>query len=135
MGSKTIGHFGGHMRITVCILASVLAASASVQRTVHETNGPDCSGGWPTNMSFSWLKNAGLLTNAEVDFSKTKTSRLASQRVGHDLYHQVYLVQFIKRSGESVEAIAVHDASMEECSMAGVEVFVVSKHLNPGGKN
>jgi hypothetical protein len=30
--------------------------------------------------------------------------------------------------------MAVHDASTEECSMTGVEIFVVSKHLTQEGK-
>lgn len=95
-------------------------------------NGPDCSGGWPTDMTFAHLKNAGLADNDSMDFPKTKTSRVASENVGKDLWHQVYNVTFTKKSGETIEAIAVTDASLEECSMSGVEVFVVSKHLNPG---
>ncbi|SRR5712692_1957767 len=91
---------------------------------------PDCSGGWPTDMTFVHLKNAGITTNASVDFSKTKTVRLASEKIGKDLYHQVYLVTFTERSGKTIQAIAIHDASPEECSMTGVEVFVVSDHLN-----
>lgn len=99
-----------------------------------EKNGPDCSGGWPTNMAFGYLKNAGLADNSSIDFSKTKTIRVASEKIGKDLWRQVYDVVFIKKSGEEVEAVAVHNASQEECSMSGVEVFVVSKHLNPERK-
>lgn len=85
-------------------------------------------------MTFGYLKNAGLADNDNIDFNKTKTSRVASEKVGKNLWHQVYDVVFTKKSGEEVEAIAVHDASEEECSMSGVEVFVVSKHLNPENK-
>jgi hypothetical protein len=66
-----------------------------------------------------------------IDFSKTRTVRLASENTGKDLWRQVYRVTFTKKSGALLEAIAVHDASQEECSMSGVEVFVVSRHLNP----
>ncbi|WP_216850244.1 hypothetical protein [Granulicella sp. L46] len=80
-------------------------------------------------MAQSVLKNAGLLTNEEMDFEKTKTVRLASERVGKDLWHQVYLVKFFKKSGGGLEAVAIHDASMEECSMTEVRVLVISRHL------
>jgi hypothetical protein len=83
-------------------------------------------------MSFVHLKNAGITDNMKVDFSKTKTVRLASERIGKGLYHQVYDVKFTERTGNVIEVIAVHDASYEECSMTGVEVLLISKHL--GGK-
>jgi hypothetical protein len=94
------------------------------------SNGPDCSGSWPTNMAFVLMKNAGITNNEKIDFSKTKTVRLASERIGKDLYHQVYDVVFTEYSGHTIEAIAVHDASHEECSMTGVELFVVSQRLS-----
>jgi hypothetical protein len=92
-------------------------------------HGPDCSGSWPTNMSFVHMKNAGLVNNKDIDFSRTKTVRIASQKIGKDLWHQVYLVTFTKKASGTIEAIAVHDASTQECSMTGVEVFVISKRL------
>lgn len=98
------------------------------------SNGPDCSGSWPTNMAFVLLKNEGITTNSKIDFSKTKTVRLASEKIGKDLYHQVYDVIFTEYSGRTIEAIAVHDASHEECSMTGVELFVVSQRLGSESK-
>jgi len=113
-------------------LAVILGSTLATAQSNHEkVNGPDCSGGWPTNMAFTHLKNAGLVTNADVDFTQTKTVRLASEKVGKGLWHQVYEVTFTRKSGGTVDAIAIHDASQEECSMSGVEVFVISKHLNP----
>jgi hypothetical protein len=91
--------------------------------------GPNCGEGWATPMTFAHLKNAGITNNEKVDFSKTKTTRLASETIGKDLYRQVYHVQFTEKSGNVIEAIAVHDASSQECSMTGVEVFVVSQHF------
>lgn len=118
------------------LLFAILAASFSPSgycqgRNVH---GPDCSGGWPTNMAFVLLKNAGLADNKSIDFSKTTTVRLASEKVGKDLWHQVYLVTFRKSAGGQIQAVAVTDASSEECSMSGVEVFVVSKRLTSDTK-
>jgi hypothetical protein len=122
------------MRRLLLFFMLFIGVPTIAQSQAEKTRGPDCSGGWPTNMAFVHLKNAGLADNSSIDFSKTKTVRLASEKIGKDLWHQVYDVTFTKKSGESVEAIAVHDASQEECSMSGVEVFVVSKHLNPEGK-
>ena len=112
------------------IFATTLSVTA--QSKTEMEHGPDCSGQWPTIMSFVHLKNAGITDNMKVDFSKTKTVRLASERIGKGLYHQVYDVKFTERTGNVIEVIAVHDASYEECSMTGVEVLLISKHL--GGK-
>lgn len=94
------------------------------------TKDPDCSEGWATPMTFVQLKNAGITDNDKIDFSKTKTTRIASEKIGKDLYRQVYYVKLTERSGKLIEAIAVHDASQEDCSESGVDVFLVSQHLN-----
>jgi hypothetical protein len=117
-----------------CVLILVVSTYSAAQSAVEKAHGPDCSGGWPTKMAFALLKNAGLVDNSSIDFSQTRTLRLASEKTGKDLWHQVYQVTFIKNSGDALETIVVHDASVEECSMSGVEVFVVSKHLNPERK-
>lgn len=122
------------MRKLLALVLFVAVGTTVARPQAEKINGPDCSGSWPTNMTFVHLKNAGLADNSSIDFSKTKTSRLASEKVGKDLWHQVYDVIFTKKSGETIEVIAVHDASLEECSMSGVEVFVVSSHLNPDRK-
>jgi len=80
-------------------------------------------------MAFVHLKNAGLTDNDRLDFSKTETTLLASERIGTDLYRQIHRVLFMEKSGDRIEVITSNNASAEECSMSGVEVFVVSKHL------
>jgi hypothetical protein len=92
---------------------------------------PDCSGPerWPTSMAFVELKNAGITTNDELDFDKTKTVGLASEKIGKDLYRQIHLVTFTRKSGETIQVITNNDASNDECSMSGVEVYLVSKRL------
>jgi len=122
------------MKRLLALVVFLAVATAVARPQAENINGPDCSGSWPTNMTFVHLKNAGLADNSSIDFSKTKTSPLASERVGRDLWHQVYYVTFTKKSSETIEAIAVHDASLEECSMSGVEVFVVSNHFKPDRK-
>lgn len=92
---------------------------------------PDCTGAdrWPANMAFVHLKNAGLTSNDKIAFDKTKVTRLASQKVGKDLYRQVHRIEFVEKSGKVIEVLTVNEASSTECSMGGVEVFVVCRHL------
>ena len=120
------------MKYMLLIIVLVLCVPSNAQPGAEKVNGPDCSGGWPTNMTFVHMKNAGLIDNSSIDFSRTRTVRLASQKIGKDLWHQVYDVTYMKKSGDAIEAIAVHDASTEECSMTGVDVYVISRRL--GGK-
>lgn len=83
-------------------------------------------------MAFVHLKNAGLTSNDRIDFKKTKTVRLASEKIAKDLYRQIHYVVFTETTGVTIEAITSNAASSEECSMSGVEVYVVSQRL--GGK-
>lgn len=97
---------------------------------------PDCAGvnNWATNMAFTYLKNASLISNETIDFSKTKTFHIASEKIAQDLYRQVHLVIFSDNAGKIIEIITVNDASHEECSMSDVEVFIVSDRLGAKGK-
>ncbi|MBT9568593.1 MAG: hypothetical protein IV085_09880 [Thiobacillus sp.] len=80
-------------------------------------------------MAFTHLKNAGEFDNDSLDFSKTKVTRLASEKIGKDLYRQIHLVKFVKQSGEDVLAMTVNEVSSQECSMSNVDVYLVSKQL------
>jgi hypothetical protein len=80
-------------------------------------------------MAFVHLKNARLTNNERLDFTKTITSRLASEKIGPDLYRQVHHVVFTEKAGGKLEVVTVNHASSEECSMSGVQVFVVSRQL------
>ncbi len=122
------------MKSMFLFVAFAVALPLLAQPKADKSHGPDCSGRWPTIMTFVHLKNAGLTDNDKIDSSKTKTVRLASEKIGKKLFRQVYYVTFTEKSGHPVEAIAVHNASTDECSMSGVEVFVVSRHLNPEGR-
>ena len=90
------------MKRILLFVMLLINISAIAQSQAQKTHGPDCSGGWPTNMAFVHLKNAGLAANYSVDFSKTKTVRLASEKVGKDLWRQVYHVTFTKKSGDAI---------------------------------
>ena len=80
-------------------------------------------------MTQATLKNAGLLDNGEIDFSRTRVIRIASEKIGADRYRQVHRITFTKKSGETLEVIAVNDASHSECSESGVEIFLVARHF------
>jgi len=114
-------------KFTICVWLSFLSSFVFAKD-------PDCTGveAWPTSMAFVHLKNAAITNNDKLDFAKTKTVRLASEKIAPDLYHQVHHVSFIEKSGRLIEVITTNDVSSEECSMSEVDVYVVSKHL--GGK-
>ena len=77
-------------------------------------------------MTHVQLKNAGVLVNEEVDFSRTAVQQIASQRIGNDLYRQVFRIVFHLKNGKLIQAIAVSDASNEECSMSKVTVYRIA---------
>lgn len=113
------------LRTSIAILLLLIASSTAMAKE------PDCSS-WPTNMAFVHLKNAGLTNNSLTDPSKATAVRLASEKIGKDLYRQVYRITFHVASGEDIEVITSSNASFDECSMSAVDVFVISRHL--GGK-
>lgn len=80
-------------------------------------------------MAFVHLKNDGLIQNETTDFAKTTVVRVASEKIGKDLYRQVHKITFFDKSGHKIEVITVNDASHVECSMSGVEVFVIRRDL------
>ncbi|WP_238537985.1 hypothetical protein [Paraburkholderia atlantica] len=80
-------------------------------------------------MALVHLKNAGITDPTKIDESKTKAVRLASEKVGKDLYRQIYDITFIEKNGPRIEVITSSEASAQECSMSGVDVFVVSRRL------
>ncbi|GLQ48624.1 hypothetical protein ACFFJT_16570 [Dyella flava] len=89
---------------------------------------PACSS-WPTNMAIVSLKNAGITDPTELDESKTKAVPLASEKMGRDLYRQIYEITFYEKSGATVQVITNSEASSSECSMSGVDVYVVARKI------
>ena len=92
---------------------------------------PDCAGvnGWATQMALVHLKNAGIADTNALDLTKIKTKRLASEKIGKDLYRQIHHISLTEKSGNVIEVITSNDASNAECSMSGVDVFIISRHL------
>jgi hypothetical protein len=112
-------------------LSFLLVTMAPMVHAAESADHPDCSGieRWPTRMAHTQLKNAGLLDGEQIDFAKTKTVRLASEKTGPNAYRQIHRVTFSRRDGSEIEVITSNIASREECSMSDVEVYVVAKRL------
>jgi hypothetical protein len=89
--------------VTVAILAIVPAYEAASPRC----NGPD---NWAAGMTQATLKNAGLLNYSQIDFAKTRILRVASEKIGQDLYRQVHRIIYTKSPGGTIEVIAGNDA-------------------------
>ena len=110
------------VRLPVSLLLAALVVPALAKD-------PDCSGieRWPTRSALVVLTNAGVAD--KIDFAKTRTTRVASERIGKDLYRQVHHVTYTEVSGKTINAMVVNDVSSEECSTSAVQVFVVSERL------
>jgi hypothetical protein len=117
--------FGRMTRLFLPLILVACTAAAPIAKA------PDCSGPdhWAAGMAFTKLKDAGVVTNETVDFDHVTAKTIVSERVGKDLWRQVFGVTFPLRSGRQVQAIVVSDASSEECSMSDPQVFLVSKTL------
>ena len=92
---------------------------------------PNCASpdAWPSGMAFTHLKNAGLLGDQAIDSSKTRVRLIVSEKIGKDLFRQVHLVRFSKKTGDQLSVMTVNEVSSRECSMSHVDVYIVSKKL------
>jgi hypothetical protein len=119
---------GQHMSRNIA-LAGLCVALLSVSPVLAD---PRCDGpeSWPAAMTHAQLKNEGIIANEEVDFSRTAVQQIASQRIKRNLYRQVFRIAFHLNNGRLVQAIAVSDASKEECSISGVTIYRIAV-LNP----
>ncbi len=119
------------MKIRSALLLFALAATQAAAAAPAAGREPDCSGAehWPAAITFVKLKNAGIVTNASVDFPHVQSRRLTSQRIGRDLWRQVHRVTIPLRRGGAISALAISDASSDECSMGDVQVYIISRKL------
>jgi hypothetical protein len=121
--------FGWKLQVYVAASSSLIAIFLLAQPSSTFAD-PDCAGvnQWPTRSALVALKEAGLISG-KVDFTKTKTIRLASEQLSQDRYRQIHHVDVIEKSGNKVEIITQNDVSSVECSETGVEVYVISRRL------
>ena len=85
----------------------------------------DSPNNWAATVAFVHLKNAKLTT----DISSREVTRIASEKIGENLFQQVHLVEFSKTDGTKIEVITTNHASNEECSMSEVSVYIVETKL------
>ena len=81
------------VRLVICLaLAGVGAPTVAKD--------PDCSGTdrWPTRSTLAALRVAGVVD--QVDRTKTKTTRIASEKIGDDLYRQVHRITYTEARGK-----------------------------------
>lgn len=117
-------------------LLTILAVVVVVFPTIAFTKTPNCThpDAWPSGVAFTYLKNAGLVNNQSIDFKKTEVTRLASEKLAKDLYRQVHLIHFFKKSGDGIEVITVNEVSSQECSVSEADVYLVSKRFGTYSK-
>jgi hypothetical protein len=113
------------------IAAFALALAPGAAAVPIPKNGPDCSGPdhYAAGVSFATLKNAGLLTNETVVWSKVQSRTIASQLSRKNVWRQVFRVTFPLTNGKKLETIFVQDASNEECSFGDTQLFLIAKDL------
>ena len=97
---------------------------------------PDCSGpdSWSAGIAFTYMKDAGIVTNDQLDFKKTTSKKLAYEKIGKDLYRQVHLVTFERKDHKLVQAVVMNDASSDECAMGNTQIFVISQTFGDAPK-
>ena len=111
---------------------NIITIAAAMLVAVTEPPGPgapDCAGpnDWPALMAAAHLKSTRIANEEELDFSKTRVLRLASEPRGKRVHRQLHLVAFAAKSGQLIHVITVNDASEELCSESAVDVFVISR--------
>ena len=110
---------------------TLAAAVACIGAAPAPKNGPDCSGAerFPAGVAFGAMKNEGLLTSYNVLWKQVRGRTIASQRIGKNLWRQVFRVTYPLTTGTKVEAIVVEDVSTDECSVSEPQIFLISKAL------
>ena len=100
-----------------------LAEGIPQDRKTPNYTGPD---DWPAMMAHGQLQNAGLINNDDVVSSPPKVIRIASERIGDDLYRQVHLITFKRKSGQILKVMTVSNVSSVESSKSAVDVYIIS---------
>jgi len=117
----------------LCAASSVcFAAPRHHAAQPHGNTPPECSH-WPVTVAPVMLHSNGLLNSLQdIDESKTQVKRLSAHWIGKDLYVQIYDITYHLKSGGTIHIITRNNASSEECSMDGPDVYVVSRVVRNG---
>lgn len=106
-------------------LCSVIFALAS---TIGWAD-PECSGPerYAANIAHLELQEEHLITK-QIPELELAIERIASDKIGSDLYRQVHLMTFTE-DGKSYSVITINDVSNEECSMGPVTVYLIDRKI------
>ncbi|WP_027820163.1 hypothetical protein [Paraburkholderia bannensis] len=110
-------------------ITTFLATLAVTAPALAFAGSPPACKSWPTNIAIVYLKNANITDPTKLDETKTHAVRIASEKIGKDLWRDVYDITFHEHSGRSFEVITSSEASSTECSMSDPIVWVVSQKL------
>ena len=80
-------------------------------------------------MDFAQLKNANMLNNEDVEFSRIQMRRLASEKKSDGAYLQIHRVTFLKKDLSRLTVLTENLTSHAECSEGPVTVYVVTDVL------
>jgi len=80
------------------------------------------------------MKDAGIVTNDQLDFKKNHVEKISLRKIGKDLYRQVHLVTFERKNHKLVQAVVMNDASSDECAMGNTQIFVISQTFGDAPK-
>lgn len=83
-----------------------------------------------TSTAYVVLKNMNAINPENVDYNRTQTILLSSQKIGDDLYKEIHHIIFYKKNGKPIEVITINDTSSEECSMSGVDIYLINKKIS-----
>ncbi|KXU83037.1 hypothetical protein CI15_28385 [Paraburkholderia monticola] len=85
---------------------------------------------WPVAMAEVTLQNAGLVKAGDFDESRTRATPVSFEKTGKDLYRQVFEIVLHSRAGREFHVITVNSASSVECSMSGVDVYLIERKFS-----
>ena len=103
------------------LMLSIVQADDSYCSSIHA---------FATSTAYVVLKNQNLVGPENIEYDKTKTVLLSSQKIGDDLYKEIHHITFFRKDGKTVEVITLNDTSSEECSMSGVDVYLIDKKIS-----
>ena len=108
-----------------CLLLS-LTSKAEMQPMNEDSSNADCHR-WPMVMAESWIKDT---KKVELKLDKTIGERIASQKIKKGLFNNIFIFNFVDDKDQEYKVITKNLASTEECSISGVEVYMISNQNN-----
>ncbi len=89
---------------------------------------PDCDSpqSWAATMAYVQLTNNDIELKEKINTNSTVVTLLASEKIEEDIYRQIHHIDFKLHTGEVITVITSNEATSEECSYSGVDVYEVT---------